>query len=54
MELERENVLIALDHPDLLFASLHRSLDGTRTLNYGQWRTLENFDLLLKEPKYKP
>ncbi len=54
MELERENVLIALDHPDLLSANFHRSLDGTRTVNYGQWRTLENFDLLLKEPKYKP
>ncbi|HEY9637530.1 MAG TPA: hypothetical protein V6D14_29305 [Coleofasciculaceae cyanobacterium] len=27
-------------------------MDGTRAMNYGQWRTLENFELLLKEPKY--
>lgn len=54
VELERENVLIALEHPDLLSANFHRSLDGTRTMNYGQWRTLENFELLLKEPKYTP
>lgn len=54
IELERENVLIALEHPDLISANFHRSLDGTRTVNYGQWRSLDNFELLLKEPKYKP
>lgn len=52
VELEQENVLIALEHPDLLSANFHRSLDGTRTMNYGQWRTLENFEQLIKEPKY--
>jgi hypothetical protein len=34
IELERENVSVALEHPDLLSASFHRSLDGTRTMNY--------------------
>lgn len=53
IELERENVLIALEHPDLISATFHRSLDGTRTVNYGQWRSLDNFEQLLK-PKYKP
>jgi quinol monooxygenase YgiN len=54
IELERQYVSIGLEHPDLISANFHRSLDGTRTVNYGQWRTLENFDLLVKEPKYKP
>ncbi|WP_238360649.1 hypothetical protein [Iningainema tapete] len=52
--MERENVAIALLHPDLISANFHRSLDGTRTVNYGQWRSLENFEALLKEPKYAP
>jgi quinol monooxygenase YgiN len=53
IELERENVDIALEHPDLISANFHRSLDGTRTANYGQWRSLDNFEDLLKEPKYE-
>ncbi len=54
VELERENVAIGLQHPDLLSANFHRSLDGTRTVNYGQWRSLDNFEVLLKDPKYAP
>jgi len=53
IELERENVVIALEHPDLISANFHRSLDGTRTANYGQWRSLDNFEALLREPKYE-
>ncbi len=53
IDLERENVIIALEHPDLISANFHRSLDGTRTANYGQWRSLDNFQALLKEPKYE-
>jgi quinol monooxygenase YgiN len=54
VELEREYVGIGLEHPDLLSANFHRSLDRTHTVNYGQWRSLDNFELLLKEPKYAP
>jgi len=43
----------SLDRP-LVSANFHRSLDGTRTANYGQWRSLDNFDALLNEPKYEP
>lgn len=53
IELERENVIIALEHPDLISANFHRTLDGTRTANYGQWRSLDNFEALLKEQKYE-
>jgi quinol monooxygenase YgiN len=51
--LERENVEIALQHPDLISATFHRSLDGIRTVNYGQWRSLDQFDALLKSPNYE-
>ncbi len=54
VELEREYVGIGLDHPDLLSANFHRSLDGTHTVNYGQWRSLDNFEWVLKDPKYAP
>lgn len=54
VELEREYVGIGLQHPDLISANFHRSLDGIRTMNYGQWRSLDNFDELTKEPKYAP
>ena len=53
IELERENVVIALEHPDLISANFHRSLDGERTANYGQWRSLNNFEALLEEPRYE-
>jgi quinol monooxygenase YgiN len=53
IELERENVGIALEHPDLISANFHRSLDGTRTANYGRWRSLDDFEALLREPKYE-
>ena len=39
-------------HPDVISATFHRSLDGTRTMNYGQWRSLANFEELVKNPKY--
>jgi quinol monooxygenase YgiN len=54
IELERENVSVALAHPDLLSASFHRSLDGTRTMNYGQWRSLDHFEDFLQDPRYEP
>jgi hypothetical protein len=44
--LEAEIPAIFLQHPDLLCVNFHRSLDGTRTMNYGFWNTLERFDLL--------
>ncbi|MBE9189216.1 antibiotic biosynthesis monooxygenase [Gloeocapsopsis crepidinum LEGE 06123] len=54
VELEKEYIGVALQNPGLISANFHRSLDGTRTMNYGQWRSLEDFELLLQDPKYKP
>jgi heme-degrading monooxygenase HmoA len=34
--------------PGLISASFHRSLDGTRMFNYGQWESKEAFEAILK------
>jgi quinol monooxygenase YgiN len=54
VELEREYVGVGLQNPGLLSANFHRSFDGTHNVNYGQWRSIADFDELLKDPKYKP
>ncbi len=38
----------------LMSATFHRSLDGTRTMNYGFWSTLDHFDRLLIEERFAP
>lgn len=38
----------------LLSATFHRSLDGTRMFNYGQWENKEAFEAILKQPGFNP
>lgn len=40
--------------PGLLSATFHRSFDGTRVFNYGQWESLEAFNTILKQPGFNP
>ena len=40
--------------PGLLSATFHRSLDGTRMFNYGQWKSKEAFEAILKQPGFDP
>lgn len=40
--------------PGLVSASFHRSLDGTRMFNYGQWESKEAFEAILKQPGFNP
>ena len=40
--------------PGLISATFHRSLDGTRMFNYGQWESNEAFDAILKQPGFNP
>lgn len=54
VELEREYVGVGFQNPGLISANFHRSLDGVHNVNYGQWRSFADFELLLKEPKYAP
>jgi quinol monooxygenase YgiN len=32
-------------------ANIHKSLDGTRVVNYAQWRSKEAFEKMLKNPR---
>jgi quinol monooxygenase YgiN len=40
--------------PGLISATFHRSLDGTRMFNYGQWENKEAFEAILKQPGFNP
>lgn len=45
----------AMNHsPGLISATFHRSLDGTRLFNYGQWQSQEAFETILKQPGFNP
>jgi quinol monooxygenase YgiN len=44
----------AMNSPGLLSATFHRSLDGTRMFNYGQWESIEAFEAILKQPGFNP
>jgi quinol monooxygenase YgiN len=32
-------------------ANIHRSLDGKRVVNYAQWRSKEDFEAMMRNPK---
>lgn len=36
--------------PGFIPASVHRSADGVRVVNYAQWRSREDFAAMLKNP----
>jgi quinol monooxygenase YgiN len=40
--------------PGSISASIHRSLDGTKVINYAQWRSQADFAALQKNPKAQP
>ena len=40
--------------PGFLSASIHRSLDGTRVVNYAQWRSKTDFDAMRQNPAAQP
>jgi hypothetical protein len=54
VELEAAIPQVALQHPDLLSVHFHRSLDGTRTMKYGFWKTLDRFELILTDETFAP
>lgn len=37
--------------PGFVSANIHRSLDGTRVVNYAQWRSREAFEAMLGNPE---
>jgi len=36
--------------PGYVSANIHRSLDGTRVVNYAQWRRVEDFEAMVRDP----
>jgi hypothetical protein len=40
--------------PGFISASIHKSLDGTRVANYAQWRSVEDFETMLKNSQAIP
>jgi quinol monooxygenase YgiN len=40
--------------PGFVSASIHRSLDGTRVVNYAQWRSAEDLQAMLASPDCQP
>ena len=52
IELAKENVVKAMELPGLISANFHRSLDGTRVINYGQWQDRETIENLKKQPGF--
>ncbi|MGH3786364.1 MAG: antibiotic biosynthesis monooxygenase family protein [Pseudonocardiaceae bacterium] len=36
--------------PGFISANIHASLDGTRVVNYAQWRSREDFQAMLNDP----
>ncbi len=40
--------------PGFISANIHKSYDGRRVVNYAQWRSRDDFDAMLKNPKAIP
>ena len=40
--------------PGFVSASIHKSYDGTKVVNYAQWRSREDFEAMQKHPKAMP
>jgi quinol monooxygenase YgiN len=54
VELEKEYIVKSFEENEgLVSANFHRSLDGTRTINYGQWVNQEAFESILKAPGFE-
>ncbi len=40
--------------PGLVSASIHRSFDGTKIIDYAQWRSREDFEAMTRNPEARP
>jgi heme-degrading monooxygenase HmoA len=40
--------------PGFVSASIHKSFDGMKVINYAQWRTREDFEAMQQNPKAGP
>lgn len=54
IEVLEEATAVMLQIPGFIAANLHRSRDGRRVVNYVQWRSLEDFQAMLEDPRATP
>lgn len=40
--------------PGFISANIHKSLDGTKVVNYAQWESRENYEAMLESPEVAP
>jgi quinol monooxygenase YgiN len=40
--------------PGFISASIHKSRDGTKVINYAQWSSQKDFEAMLQNPQAKP
>lgn len=52
VELAKEHIKPAMKQTGLVSATFHRSLDGTRVINYGHWENKEAIEELQKQPGF--
>ena len=52
IKLAQENLKPAIAQPGLISATFHRSLDGTRVINYGQWSNQDAIKELTQQPGF--
>jgi len=52
--LERATDVSVRHAPGFISASLHRGLDGTKVTMYAQWRSVEDYQAMRKDPAPSP
>ena len=40
--------------PGFVSASIHKSYDGKKVINYAQWRSKKDFEAMMQDPRVKP
>ena len=48
--LDQATTQVIRHRPGFISANIHASLDGTRVVNYAQWRTRDDLDNMLADP----
>lgn len=45
---------VMIKQPGFIWANFHKSIDGTRVVNYAQWASKESFEAMLRNPEVRP
>ena len=51
--LEHATESVIYNLPGFISANIHKSLDGTRVVNYAQWKSKEDLEAMLQNPQAK-